>query len=284
MVQGPLFMESETRKIMRIGPRSSAVVLPSKWIRELGLKHGDRVKLFYSGAKIIITPLKEDELARGQIMIEGANTVASAKLKAAFLEGITNIKLKASYDEAIKLLQSLKEELPSMVFIASPEGQYHTVVFPDIGIDHASLLVKLCELFKKMMRREGELHDLAMDFNYTQLLLVRSLKMKLYEEAIDVADALDVVLFAKILGELASSVLERGSNLDEEVIDALAILVEQYYAKDLDHAVRIASSTLIKLDRMPPEIQHYASTIAELIFRKCIRDRACRCKHFFPKV
>ncbi|MEM4934187.1 MAG: AbrB/MazE/SpoVT family DNA-binding domain-containing protein, partial [Desulfurococcaceae archaeon] len=232
-------MESETRKIMRIGPRSSAVVLPSKWIRELGLKHGDRVKLFYSGAKIIITPLKEDELARGQIMIEGANTVASAKLKAAFLEGITNIKLKASYDEAIKLLQSLKEELPSMVFIASPEGQYHTVVFPDIGIDHASLLVKLCELFKKMMRREGELHDLAMDFNYTQLLLVRSLKMKLYEEAIDVADALDVVLFAKILGELASSVLERGSNLDEEVIDALAILVEQYYAKDLDHAVRI---------------------------------------------
>jgi len=277
-------MESEIRKIMRIGSRSNAVILPSKWVRELGLKHGDKVRLFYTGSKILITPIKEDELTRGQIMIEGTDNVASAKLKAAFLEGITNVKLKGDYGEAVKLLQALKGEIPSMVFVTNPESQYHTVIFPEVSIDHSSLLAKLCELFKKVMRSEGDLHDLVMDFNYTQLLLIRSLKVRLYEEAIDVASAVDIALFSRILGELMSKVIERPGGLDEEIVDAIAVLVDHYCADDLDRAVKIASNTLVKIDKIPSDLQQYVSTIAELIFRKCIRDRACRCKHFFPKV
>lgn len=277
-------MELVVRKLMRVGSGSSAVVLPSKWVRELGLKRGDQVKLFYDGFRIVISPLKEDELTKGQILIEGADSVALVKLKSAFLEGITNVKLKAGYEDAIKLMQALRVEIPSTIFLAKPEGLYHTVVFPEVKVEYPVLLGKLCELFKKIARREGDLKDLVVDFEYTHLFLLRSLKTQLYEDAVNVADALDTVLFAMVLRDLVDKLVYENTELSEEVVDALSLLVDQYKSEDLDTAVRVASNALLRLGKLPQGLQKHVSIVAELIFRKCIRDKACRCKHFYPKI
>jgi len=274
----------EVRKVIRVGKQSSAIVVPSTWMKQLGLNPGDQVKLIYDGNRVIMTPVKESELLRGQIMVEGSDKVAFTKLKAAFMEGIVNIKLKAEYEEAVKLLTELKKEVPSVLFVTRPEAKYHTVIFPDIGLEHGDLIAKLCEVFKKIVRRDGELSVLLSDFKYTQLLLMRLLKIKYYEDTINVPEALDLVLFTNTLSEIVDSIVNGGLEITEEIEDALSILVEQYCSSDLDTAVKIGSNTIVKVDKFPHEIQKHVLNLVELIFRRCIRDKACRCRHFFPKI
>jgi antitoxin component of MazEF toxin-antitoxin module len=274
----------EVRKVIRVGKQSSAIVVPSTWMKQLGLNPGDQVKLIYDGNRVIMTPVKESELLRGQIMVEGSDKVAFTKLKAAFMEGIVNIKLKAEYEEAVKLLTELKKEVPSVLFVTRPDAKYHTVIFPDIGVEHGDLIAKLCEVFKKIVRRDGELSVLLSDFKYTQLLLMRLLKIKYYEDTINVPEALDLVLFTNTLSEIVDSIVNGGLEITEEIEDALSILVEQYCSSDLDTAVKIGSNTIVKVDKFPHEIQKHVLNLVELIFRRCIRDKACRCRHFFPKI
>jgi len=83
------------RRIIRVGRKSSAIVIPSTWMKQLGLKPGDQVKLFFNGNRVSMAPVKEDDFMRGQVAIEGADRVTSAKPKAAFMEGVSNVKLKA---------------------------------------------------------------------------------------------------------------------------------------------------------------------------------------------
>ncbi|MGB9816295.1 MAG: AbrB/MazE/SpoVT family DNA-binding domain-containing protein [Desulfurococcaceae archaeon] len=277
-------MSVEVRKVIRVGKQSSAIVVPSTWMKQLGLNPGDQVKLIYDGNRVIMTPVKESELLRGQIMVEGSDKVAFTKLKAAFMEGIVNIKLKAEYEEAVKLLTELKKEVPSVLFVTRPDAKYHTVIFPDIGVEHGDLIAKLCEVFKKIVRRDGELSVLLSDFKYTQLLLMRLLKIKYYEDTINVPEALDLVLFTNTLSEIVDSIVNGGLEITEEIEDALSILVEQYCSSDLDTAVKIGSNTIVKVDKFPHEIQKHVLNLVELIFRRCIRDKACRCRHFFPKI
>jgi len=274
----------EVRKVIRVGKQSSAIVVPSTWMKQLGLNPGDQVKLIYDGNRVIMTPVKESELLRGQIMVEGSDKVTFTKLKAAFMEGIVNIKLKAEYEEAVKLLTELKKEVPSVLFVTRPDAKYHTVIFPDIGVEHGDLIAKLCEVFKKIVRRDGELSVLLSDFKYTQLLLMRLLKIKYYEDTINVPEALDLVLFTNTLSEIVDSIVNGGLEITEEIEDALSILVEQYCSSDLDTAVKIGSNTIVKVDKFPHEIQKHVLNLVELIFRRCIRDKACRCRHFFPKI
>lgn|GEM_PF-3507749 len=277
-------MSVEVRKVIRVGKQSSAIVVPSTWMKQLGLNPGDQVKLIYDGNRVIMTPVKESELLRGQIMVEGSDKVTFTKLKAAFMEGIVNIKLKAEYEEAVKLLTELKKEVPSVLFVTRPDAKYHTVIFPDIGVEHGDLIAKLCEVFKKIVRRDGELSVLLSDFKYTQLLLMRLLKIKYYEDTINVPEALDLVLFTNTLSEIVDSIVNGGLEITEEIEDALSILVEQYCSSDLDTAVKIGSNTIVKVDKFPHEIQKHVLNLVELIFRRCIRDKACRCRHFFPKI
>lgn len=274
----------EIRKIIRVGKQSSAIVMPSTWIKHLGLNTGDKVKLVYDGSRIIMTPLKESELLGGQVMIEGSDKVSFAKLIAAFMEGIASIKLKSDYEDAIRLLNELKKEVPSVIFVARPDMHYHTIIFPDIGVDYSDLLVKFCEVFKKIIRRDGDLEFLLSDFRYTYLLLMRLLKIKYYENGLNVPEALDIVLFANTLNEIIKVVVDKGSEIGEELQEAVSILVDQLHSSDLDSAVKIASNTIIKANKFPAEIQRHILTLVELVFRRCIRDKACRCKHFFPKV
>jgi len=274
----------EIRKVIRVGKQSSAVVIPSTWMKQLGVNVGDQVKLIYDGTRVIMTPIKENELLRGQIMIEGTDKIAFAKLIAAFMEGIANIKLKADYEKAVKLLNELKKEVPSLLFVTKPDAKYHTVIFPDIEVDYSELLAKFCEVFKKIIRREGELNVLLSDFKYTRLLLVRLLKIRYYEDSLNVPEALDIVLFTNTLSEIVELIAKGNIEISQEISDAISILVDQFYSSDLDTAVKIGGNTIVKADKFPPEVQKHILTLVELIFRRCIRDKACRCRHFFPKI
>ena len=112
-------MSFSVRRILRVGRKSSAIVIPSTWMKQLGLKPGDQVKLFFNGNRVSMAPVKEDDLMRGQVAIEGADRVTFAKLKAAFMEGVSNVKLKADYESAVKLVSDLRREVsPSCLLVS----------------------------------------------------------------------------------------------------------------------------------------------------------------------
>jgi hypothetical protein len=253
-------------------------------MKQMGLKPGDQVKLFFNGDRVSMAPVKEDDLMRGQVAIEGADRVTFAKLKAAFMEGVSNVKLKADYESAVKLVSDLRREVSPLLFIGKPGSEYHTLVFPEIHVNYNELVVKLCELFSKITRRDGDLNVLLLDFKHTVLLLIRLLKIKCYEDSLNLPDALDIVLYANILSELVDLFVERGSEFDEYTWEIVVSLAEQYINDDLETAIRVCSGILVKADKLPLQIQKYVSSLIDLIFRKCIRDRACRCRHFYPKI
>jgi len=51
----------ETRKLIRVGGTSFAVILPISWLRFYGLKYGDSVEVISDGT-VEIKPLKKGEL------------------------------------------------------------------------------------------------------------------------------------------------------------------------------------------------------------------------------
>ena len=50
----------DTRKIIRIGHTSFAVILPPSWLRYYNLGHGDRVEIVSNGSIVIKPENKED--------------------------------------------------------------------------------------------------------------------------------------------------------------------------------------------------------------------------------
>lgn len=58
------------------------------------------------------------------------------------------------------------------------------------------------------------------------------------------------------------------------------MLVDQYCSSDLDAAVKIGSNTIIKADKHEPGILYKNILILVEISRRCIRDKACRYRHF----
>jgi len=185
--------------------------------------------------------------------------------------------------EAEKYLEILTDNYKRLPR-GNPGSEYHTLVFPEVHVNYNELVVKLCELFSKITRRDGDLNVLLLDFKHTVLLLIRLLKIKCYEDSLNLPDALDIVLYANILSELVDLFVERGSEFDEYAWEIAVSLAEQYINDDLETAIRVCSGILVKADKLPLQIQKHISSLIDLIFRKCIRDRACRCRHFYPKI
>jgi len=55
----------ETRKIIKVGETSFAVILPKAWLRYYKLDDKDTVKVISDGTVTIEPPHKEDEEAKG---------------------------------------------------------------------------------------------------------------------------------------------------------------------------------------------------------------------------
>ena len=62
-----------TRKVSQIGPSTLMVSLPSKWVKEFGIKKGDEIDIETTGRNLIITTSKLKENKILKINLEGLN-------------------------------------------------------------------------------------------------------------------------------------------------------------------------------------------------------------------
>jgi len=303
-------VEYDVRKVLRVGMKSVAITIPKKWARELGLEPGSSVDVIFDGNRIVVKPQRRSESEEEMnifIEVKGSIDTALRKLIASYIEGVTRVRIKASYSEAIELGEKLKECIPLAVVVAKPGSMYHDVIFTDYGINLRDILDKLAsttlEALSKIERGEdSELSKLYQDFIKSYALCMRIAKRILVEGAEQPLDVVDSIIFTRYLREIIELLTHNGVHISNNlsyrtllsVIDFVKTAIRSYIENDIDTSLRLLekANTVINADEVrDPErrraiekLRDSALNIAELSLERCIRNKACRCRYFYPKI
>ncbi len=301
--------ERDVRKVIRVGMRSLAITIPKKWARELGLEPGSSVDMVFDGNKIVVKPQSRGEAEESNIFVEVGHNLETAirKLIAGYIEGVTRVRVKASYSEAIELGERLREYVPLAIVVAKPGSAYHDIVFTDYNVGLRDILDKLATTVLEVLSRleKGSLNDvdkLYQDFIKSYTLCMRVAKRRIVEGAEQPLDIVDGIVFARYLREIVEMIardeFESFNDLDLQsislIVDLAKTAIRSYVDNDIDTSLRLlekastmlmdAASKSSEHRRVFEKLKSVVLGIAELNLEKCIRSKACRCRYFYPKI
>lgn len=294
--------EKIVKRIGLVGKGSLSVVIPKKWADSIGVKPGDEVGLIFDGSKITLVPHTKEEPENVNILIEiDEPDLALRKLIASYVEGVTRVKVRAEYTELLKISERLRESVSMFMLRADPNSRIHEIIFDDVKTDIPSTLKLIesitTEILESLISKD---HEKVMmyhrEFMRVYLYFLRNLKLNLAENSVEPYEAIDLLLSIEYVKELINTFLnareittsetkcvEKLLELTEDSINALLV-------QDIDAAVNTASNILKLLKNISIEssfcerCSYLISKISELVLGRCIRNKACRCKHFYPKV
>ncbi len=259
-----------------------------------------------------------------QVFLEyGGDDVLAEQLAACYVEGITKVRVKGDPKRLNELTARLSRRLVGMVATGSLKSTYTDIVLPrsyisirDLAERIASLITEVFEvLFKYLRTRDGSLLEEARGyfeaFDQLYYLGVRTAKRDLVRVSGDqVLNVADVLLFLDEVKHLVNS-LKRLINYlhDMEPDEVEAITVPFLYVRKIAvEALRLFAEK--EVDRVPEILSIWkklgdalkrrvfkdpvmcelslmfelASDIARMVVGRCVRNRACRCRYFYPKV
>ncbi|MCD6340540.1 MAG: AbrB/MazE/SpoVT family DNA-binding domain-containing protein [Desulfurococcales archaeon] len=308
-------MEHDSRKLIRVGPGSIALTIPKKWVSLMGLKVGDVVDIYFDGKKLSAVPRRRVSIDESiQIFIdatEGNISAAVHKLTAAFVEGITKVRVHCSQDVLRKLTTELRKVIPDFIVIGSRgRADLYDIVFTSYDVELNDVVNKVVNLVVETVRNlsagKEVVNYLISEFIRLYNVSLRIAKTKVMEaygeEIMNVIDAIvllshirelvnelqnymmltdDSTLIRELnstIEELTEAVLNSviTNNIDSAVkhIDACEELKHKLYSMDISERIAVMVERI--LDKL--------GNIAEISVRACIRNKACRCRHFYPKV
>lgn len=308
-------MEHDSRKLIRVGPGSIALTIPKKWVSLMGLKVGDVVDIYFDGKKLSAVPRRRVSIDEGiQIFIdatEGNISAAVHKLTAAFVEGITKVRVHCSQDVLRKLTTELRKVIPDFIVVGSRgRADLYDIVFTSYDVELNDVVNKVVNLVVETVRNlsagKEVVNYLISEFIRLYNVSLRIAKTKVMEaygeEIMNIIDAIvllshirelvnelqnymmltdDSTLIRELnstIEELTEAVLNSviTNNIDSAVkhIDACEELKHKLYSMDISERIAVMVERI--LDKL--------GNIAEISVRACIRNKACRCRHFYPKV
>ncbi len=301
-------VEHESRKVVRVGLRSLAVTIPKRWASELGLEPGSTVDLYFDGESITIKPRSPTEGEEVNVFVDASEGIERVvrKIVSSFLEGVTRVKLKADYATALRVFSELRKHIPSMLTIADPKSRFHTIVFTEYRLEPWELLKKVVSVLENLleMAREGRLEcgsdevtEVIAEVSRLYHLGIRvskSLVVQGTKGALDAVDTLFMLKYVRDAVELLASSCEDLESLGEasrsRVLDTLATAIRSFVENDVDTLLK----TIDVAKRLPEEVERgrrfvekvaeLSMLIAELGLSRCVRSKACRCRHFYPKL
>lgn len=299
-------MEKIIKKAGIVGKGSLAITIPKKWAERLGIKPGSSVSLLFDGSKVLLTPAKDvedfEEIRGINVLIEVEDMELSLrKLIAAYLEGVTKVKVKANYDVVMSLSNTLRENISMFMLVGEPESKLHEIIFNDVKVDRESLNRTYVSMVSKVLESLLENNMVGFELAYKEYLskhyyYLRVLKAMVTEGNMDPYEAIDTALLLEYVKEVIEIVREHWRELiDNEssiqkLIEITSTLIRFSLIGDLEYSVNIASRSLQLIRDLKCSspiclrIIHIISRISEVVLGKCIRNKACRCRHFYPKV
>lgn len=294
--------ERLVKKANIVGRGSLSIVVPKRWADAIGIKPGDRVVLHFDGSKITVTPLPSGERSEDiNVLVElDTPTVAIRKLVASYVEGVTRVRLKADYEQVLKLSEELKNYVTSFVLIANPDSSTHELAFSDVEADLASLLKTIeatsSKLVESVEEREPSLAVTYREFYRKYLYFLRNLKRCVAGGSLDSYEALDLAVSIEYIKEVLDILvaadrgeLSRDPNLPK-VLELAKTAIGATLLQDVEAAVNNVIRVLDLLERVEcasevcRSVKYLTTRISELVLGRCVRNKACRCKYFFPKI
>lgn len=294
--------EKIVKKIGLVGKGSLSVVIPKKWADSIGVKPGDEVGLIFDGSKITLVPHTREGQENINILIDvDEPDLALRKLMASYVEGVTRVKVRAEYTELLKISERLRESISMFMLKADPNSKIHEVIFDDVRTDIPSTLRLVesvtTEILENLISKDYEkVMMYHKEFMRLYLYFLRNLKLNLAENSIEPYEAIDLLLSIEYVKELINTFINARELISSEIecVEKLIELTEgsinALLAQDVDTAVNTASNILKSLRSIEIKSEfcerclYLISKISELVLGRCIRNKACRCKHFYPKV
>jgi len=308
-------MEHDSRKLIRVGPGSIALTIPKKWASLLGLKAGDVVDIYFDGKRLSAVPRRRTAADESiQIFIdvnEGNVSAAVRKLTAAFVEGITKVRVRCPQETLRKLTAELRKAVPDFIIVGSSgRGDLSDIVFTSYDVELGDVVNKIVNLVVETVRnlsvnREAVnylINEFIRLYNVS-LRIAKTKVMETYgEDLMDVTDTIVLLSHTReLVSELQNYMMMTGGSglageLDVMIEELTEAILNSVVTNNLDSAVRHIDaceelkhklSSMItdeKVVVMVERILDKLSNIAEIGVRACIRNKACRCRHFYPKV
>jgi len=303
-------VEHEPRKVIRVGLRSLAITIPKRWASELGLAPGSTVDLYYDGESIAIRPRSVSEGEELSVFVDASEGFERAlrKIISSFLEGVTRVRVKADYGTALKLFAELRKRIPSMLTIADPKSSFHTIVFTEYRIEPQELLKKVVAVLENLveMAKEGRLrcsdgdvdevlHEVSRLY-HLGIRLSKALVPQGTKRALEAVDNIFMLKYVRDAVELIASSCRELEAMDDglraRILDTLIASIRSFVDNDIegllkviDYARRIPESVgSERVRRFVEKVVEASVMIAELGLSRCVRSKACRCRHFYPKL
>ncbi len=132
------------RKVIKHGPSTYIVSLPSKWVKEYGIRKGDELEVEESGNEITINTKTGKELRPVSIDVKGYGNIAQRLLAALYKIGYDSIQVQLSSTEERLVVSDTVNDL-FIGFEIIEEGKNHVTIKQITFADDES--------FKDMVRR-----------------------------------------------------------------------------------------------------------------------------------
>lgn len=293
--------EKMVKKIGLIGKGSLSVLIPKKWADSIGVRPGDKVSLVFDGSKITLVPHTQRGPENVNILIEvDEPDLALRKLIASYIEGVTRVKVRAEYIELLKISEKLRESVSMFMLKADPNSKIHEIIFDDVKTEIPSNLKFIESITLEILENliNGDYEKVMMyhkEFMRTYLYFLRNLKLNLAENSVEPYEAIDLLLSIEYVKELINTFINAREFVSSEakcieLIEMTERSISALLVEDVDTATNTASVILKSLKNIEIKSDfcercvYLISKISELILGRCIRNKACRCKHFYPKV
>jgi len=259
-----------------------------------------------------------------QIFLEaGSEEVLAEELAACYIEGITRIRIRGDAKRLNRLLNKLSRRLVGLVATGSLRSTYTDVVLPrsyisirDLAERISSLITELFNaLFEYIKSRRLQLLEEADSyfemFDQLYYLGLRAAKRDLMrvegEQALNVADFLiflnEVRHLVNSLRRLANRLYDMGPEEVEAIVEPFMyvrkIAIEAlalFAGGDTGRIPEILSlwkklGDILKRSVFRDPVMNelnlmfeISSDIARMVVARCVRNRACRCRYFYPKL
>lgn len=309
-------MEHDSRKLIRVGPGSIALTIPKKWVSLMGLKVGDVVDIYFDGKKLSAVPRRRLGIDESiQIFIdvsEGNVSAAVHKLTAAFIEGITKVRVRCPQVVLRKLTTELRKVVPDFIVIGSKgRSDLHDIVFTSYDVELNDVVNKVVNLVVETVRNLSAGSE-AVDYLVSELIRLYNVSLRIAKTKVmetygeDIMNIIDMIALLghirELVNELQNYMMMSPNNT--EAIHELNGMIEELTEAVLNSVVTNNIDSAVKHIDECEELKHKLqsmeinekiavmvgrildklSNIAEISVRACIRNKACRCRHFYPKV
>ena len=297
-------VEHDVRKLMKLGTASTALILPKKWLEDLGLNPGSLVDLFFDGSSITVAPRtppqgQPQQDSNMQIFVDISKDgvdVGVQEIVAAYVEGITRVRVRGDEQSISRLIMELNRRITGFLIVSRGKELYDIVV-SEFPVDPQHLLsraIRIVEEYMHALTRKGKDGNDSEAFQ-TEFTKVYNATMRLVRGRIAMASPeetpplLDILSMMEKMKELMTLLAIDGNSMPAVALEDLSELFRAATRAVMENNVKKALK-VIQFCRAPERRAHATHIcnviigLAEIAIRRCVRDRACRCKHFFPKV